>query len=746
MQRIAACIAATAAFAQAAEWYEEMEIGPAWSNTFEDTFDGAKRVAALKGILLDLGDGHKALFDTETVRLVTAYEGGFNWGGTPWTGAHGQLMGLQNDSHLFNTAAGPGWADDSGSFDDKREIEGFGNLAHAKFNGYYRHADRIVLDYSVHGTRILETISREGDTITRSLHIAGNRTADLTLRVADESGKFNVGAGRTSAKSDADLGVVVEGAELAADRKHAGRLLARIPKGGDEVVVQIALNRGGEPQPAGAPDFEALTAGGDPLYPEILETSGTQGDDEEAAYVTDTITIPNDNPWKSNLRFGGFDFIDEDSAALSTWNGDVWVVKGLKGDLSQLKWQRIASGLFEPLGVKIVDGVIHVNGRDQITQLIDLNGDGETDHFKVFNRDVLISPNFHEFAFDLQTDSDGNFYFSKASPVRGGGRGFDRILPHHGIIAKIPPDGDGFEVVATGLRAPGGIGVGPNGELTTGENEGTWQPCCKINFMRPADAPVFFGTEDARHDLKRAPYTEPLCYLPMDVDNSGASQVWVPEGSGFGLRAGELLHLSYGTSSVFRVLPVARGEKLQGGVTKLPINLQSSAMRARFHDDGSLFVVGFRGWQTNAASECAFHRIRHNEDVTVPVPEQLEYTSSGVKLTFPMALDEELATDPASYSAQRWDYVRGPQYGSGEFSVDKPDRDLRKQALERETKEHQVRDDIEIGDITLSDDKKTVEVTLKGMKPSMSLKVAYDLEDEDGNIIEGNVHATVYGD
>jgi hypothetical protein len=378
--------------------------------------------------------------------------------------------------------------------------------------------------------------------------------------------------------------------------------------------------------------------------------------------------------------------------------------------------------------------------------LIDLNGDGETDHFKVFNRDVVISPNFHEFAFDLQTDNDGNFYFSKAAPVRGGGRGFDRILPHHGIVAKIPPDGQGFEVIATGLRAPGGVGVGPNGEITTGENEGTWQPCCKINFMR-AGKPKFFGTEDARHQLTGEPYTEPLCYLPMDVDNSGASQVWVPEGAEFGLNPGELLHLSYGQSAVFRVLPVDRGGAgLQGGVTRLPIRLQSSAMRARFHPDGSMYVVGFRGWQTNAATECAFQRVRHNKDVSVPVPEKLEYTSSGVKLTFPVALDKELAADPTSYSAQRWDYVRGPQYGSGEFSVDKPDEEARKAALERESKDHQNRDNVQIEEAIVSEDGKTVELKLAGMKPSMQLKVAYDLEDQDGAVLQGDVHATVFKD
>ncbi len=740
MKPLAACFVASAAFVHAAQWYEEMQIGPAWSNTFQDQFQGEGRTAALKGVLLDLGDDYKALFDTETVRLVTVYKGGLEWGGTPWTGAHGKLVTLQNESSLLSTAALAGWADASGSFNDKRSIPGYGNLEHAKFNGYFRHGSRIVLDYSVHGVRILETISREGDTITRSLKV-GERPKDLVLALADESGNFQVGG--AAAKSANGLGVKTSGgAQLAADPSSASRLLAKLPKGG-AAVFQFAFVRDAEPQIADAPDFDALTSGGDPLYPEILETRGSVSQDKDAPYATDQVTLPLDNPWKANLRFGGFDFIDEDSAALSSWNGDVWVVRGLKGDWSSLKWQRIASGLFETLGVKVVDGIIHVNGRDQITQLIDLNGDGETDHFKVFNRDVIISSNFHEFAFDLQTDSDGNFYFSKAAPVRGGGRGFDRILPHNGIVAKISPDGRKFEVMATGLRAPGGVGIGPNGEITTGENEGTWQPVCKINFSRGKE-PLFFGTEDTRHDLTGAPYTQPLIYLPMAVDNSGGSQVWVPEHANFGLNTNELLHLSYGQSSIYRVLPVPRADGLlQGGVAKLPVNLQSSAMRARFHEDGSLYVLGFRGWQTNAATECAFQRVRYNEGTVLPLPEKLEYTPTGVRLHFATALDSELAEDPSSYSAQRWNYVRGPQYGSGEFSVDERDKDAEAEALVKESQGHRKRDDAAVKSAKLLAGGKAVELVIEGMKPAMTLKVTYDLESDEGQILQGEIHGSV---
>jgi hypothetical protein len=157
-----------------------------------------------------------------------------------------------------------------------------------------------------------------------------------------------------------------------------------------------------------------------------------------------------------------------------------------------------------------------------------------------------------------------------------------------------------------------------------------------------------------------------------------------------------------------------------------------------------MYVLGFRGWQTNAASPAAFQRIRYNERAGLKVPEKLEYTPKGVKLTYPVTLDKELAEDPTSYGAQRWNYVRGPQYGSGEFSVDQPDAAAMEKALLGESKKQKTRDTAKVLSAKLSGDKKTVELEIAGMKPSMSLKVSYDLEDEDGNVMIGNIHATIH--
>jgi hypothetical protein len=739
------------ASAQAAQWYEEMQFGPAWSNTFEDTFQGQKRTGALKGILVDLGERkHHALFDTETLRWSSAYEGFVQWGATPWTGAHGQLISLKNEKAVFSTASVSGYADAKGSFEDARPLKGFGNLPadHGRYLGYYKNGQLVVVESEVLGARILEAVTQSDGSIVRHWQI-GPRKQDLLVLLADEAGAVTAGTDGGSAESADGLKVALatdgEGLALQTATDAKGRLLLKIPAGDSALRVQVAFARGSAAKTADLVDLKALTKGGKPQYEETLTSAGTTGTPEEgSSWAVDQISLPANNPWKSNLRFGGFDFLDENTAVLSTWNGDVWTVSGFQKDIKQLTWKRIASGLFETLGLKCVDGKIYVHGRDGITQLIDHNGDGEIDQFAAFNRDVMITKNFHEFAFDLQTDKAGNFYFCKASPVRGGGRGFDQIIPHHGIVAKISPDGKKFEVVATGLRAPGGLGVGPNGEITTGENEGTWQPCCKINYFTPAQAPAFLGTEPSRHELgKDLTYHEPLCYLPMDVDNSGGSQVWVPDGVDFGLKSGELIHLSYGQSTLYRVLPSAAGDVMQGGVTKIPAKLQSSAMRARFHKDGSLFVLGFRGWQTNAPTECAFQRVRYVKDAPILIPQSQQITAKGVTLQFAVELDEELATDVTSYAVERWKYIRCEQYGSGEFSVDKPDAQAEENALKAESKNHRVHDKVEVLSAKLTKDGKGVEIEIKDMKPTMQLKVSYDLESTDGDVLIGNTVSTV---
>src|SRR6185295_3644043 len=226
-----------------------------------------------------------------------------------------------------------------------------------------------------------------------------------------------------------------------------------------------------------------------------------------------------------------------------------------------------------------------------------------------FNDDFILSYHFHEFMMDLQTDAEGNFYFAKGGTPGVGGPNFDVVTPHNGCFFKLSKDGAKLDIVARGLRAPNGIGVGPNGELTSGDNEGSWVPICPINEIKPGGfvGVVPEGWPDKPPPEKRDP---PICWLPFHMDNSAGAQVWVTSDK-WGPFKGEMLHLSYGMSSLFHVMTERVNGVLQGGVARFPLQFATGINRARFNaKDGQLYLTGLKGWQTTAARDGAFQRVR----------------------------------------------------------------------------------------------------------------------------------------
>ena len=122
--------------------------------------------------------------------------------------------------------------------------------------------------------------------------------------------------------------------------------------------------------------------GGPPQWPQVMKTKGELG--TTAPFAVDTLTLPHDNPWNALLYCGGHDFLPDGSIVVCTMQGDIWRVAGVDDELANLRWRRIAAGLHQPLGLLVVDGTIHVLGRDQITRLHDTNDDGEIDRYECF--------------------------------------------------------------------------------------------------------------------------------------------------------------------------------------------------------------------------------------------------------------------------------------------------------------------------------------------------------------------------
>jgi hypothetical protein len=468
-------------------------------------------------------------------------------------------------------------------------------------------------------------------------------------------------------------------------------------------------------------DLTALIKGGPTRWNETIVTQGKLGQ-AEGPFAKDEITLPRDNPWKSWIRPGGFDFFaDGKRAAVGTWSGDVWIVDGIGGDLNELRWRRIATGLFQPLGIRIVDDVIHVGCRDQITRLHDLNGDGEIDFYENFNNDHQVTEHFHEFAMDLQTDAGGNFYYAKSAR-----HAKTPLVPHHGTLIKVSADGQKSEIVCNGFRAANGVGIGPQGELATSDQEGHWTPANRINLVKPGG---FYGNMWSYHvGDEPTDYVPPVVWLPKNVDRSPAAQLWAPQDT-WGPLAGKLIHTSYGTGWLWHVMYDYVDGVPQGAVVRLPVQFPTGIMRGRFHPKtGDLYACGLVGWSSSQPIDGGFYRVRMT-DAPLRLPVATRVVEDGIKLTFSDPLDPESAADYENWAVEQWNYQWTGNYGSAHYSVSNPRR--------------KGQDEVEVLDVSLSDDGKTVFLELEDLQPVMQMKIAYNIKAADGTELENSVWLTI---
>lgn len=707
--------------------YLRMDFGPVLNWTLEAESNNI----AYKGIAVRLDPGVGGiskgrtwmLYDHDTLRVAAGWTGDHfvDWKGIAFDGSHQTHTSIVGDKAFVNPP-GPGWANPiTGSFADSRlrgrDHRPYGPLPldWAHFRGTYLHGDQVVLAYSVGDAEILEEPGYETNrgtlAFSRTLNV-GRSSRDLLLRLCP---------------SNCPCAIV--GASAAWMVASDGSILVKIPAAATPINLKLLIGHQREPpddsaikalaeQSAAAADLIPLTHGGPARWSLVLSTHGQLGD-TNGPFAVDTITYPGDeqNPWQTWMRLGGFDFFQEGHrAAVCTWNGDVWLVSGVDGDLSDLKWQRIASGLFQPLGLKIVKDTIYVACRDQICRLHDLNGDGEVDFYENFNNDHQVTEHFHEFAMGLQTDREGNFYYAK-----GGRHGLPAIVPQHGTLLKVSRDGFKTEIVATGFRAPNGVCVNDDGTFFVTDQEGHWTPKNRIDWVRPGRFYGYMWAYDHPESSDDSAMEPSMVWITNDMDRSPAEIVRVPEGC-WGPFQGSLLNVSYGMGRIFLVPNEEVNGQRQGGVVQLPIpDFPTGVMRGRFHPrDGQLYICGLVGWASNQQQDGGFFRVRYTGKPAY-LPVQLRARKGYIELCFSDALDRAAAADPASYKIKVWSLKRTENYGSNHYN------------------EHSVA----VVAARLAQDGKTVRLDIPNLAPTWGMEIQCDLRAPDGTRVQRTIHNSI---
>lgn len=764
--------AANSATGAAGEPWREMDYGPFLTASID--VPGPRTNIAYKGIAVNLGRAvgstrnEAIVFDTDLLRYAAGWTGGFvALKGVVFDGEHWAYPRIDGPE-VFHNPPEPGWAGEGGFHDPRPQPFGPLPRSWARWKGLHVHGSTVVFRYEVGDTLVLEQPGLEprGDltAFARTLNLGESRRRH-SIQVLQEPGRRGgfrrLGGGgnaerpRDSAPAAAHLAVwtLPDGVVDRADGSSpAGPgVLAVGLRGGppgaawsmtDQGDLRLDLPAGpatrlkmmiwrGRPeelpefenlvrQSVAPEDLEPLTRGGPRHWRDTLVTRGRRSPETSGPYAVDELTAPEDNPWRSWMRFGAMDFFaDGRAAAVSTWNGDVWIVSGIDETLERLEWQRVATGLFQPLGLKIVDEIIHVLGRDQITRLRDTNGDGETDFYENFNNDGLVSEHFHEFATDLKLGPDGDFYYLKCAR-----HALPALHAHHGTLLRVSRDGSRLEVVARGFRAVNGLGMGPAGEFTTIDNQGHWMPANRLNWVKPGG---WYGNQWAWNPEGRDHYDEPLCWMHNAVDRSGGTQLWIP-GDGWGPLKGELITISYGMGHLFLVLKETAGDLVQGAVTRLPLDFETGVMRGVFHPvDQQLYLCGLYGWAGNKTRAGGLYRVRHTGR-PLNLARELHVARDGLLLGYTDPLDPSTATDPGNFEVKAWNYRWSAQYGSPDFRSDGTEG----------------RDTWRVTSATLSADGRTVFLEIPEIRRTMQWHLEYRLSAADGSPLRNFVHGTIH--
>ena len=388
-------------------------------------------------------------------------------------------------------------------------------------------------------------------------------------------------------------------------------------------------------------------------------------------------------------RVGGLAFLPDGRLLVTTWDiiGGVYLLTGVTtGDTNKITVKRIASGLGEPLGITTVGNEIYVLQKQELTQLIDLDGDEIIDEYRTICNSYGVSGDFHEFAYGL-VYKDGYFYVSLGMAMRLMSN--EKQKPDRGRTIRISRDGS-YEWINYGLRQPNGIGIGVDNELFECENQGEWIPGNKLIHVRKGDYNGMpWGLADPS---SQPPITPPAIWLPEnEIANSPTEPVLIQDGP----YKGQMLHGDVTYGGIQRDFLEKINGAYQGAVFQFTQGLEAGVNRLRWGPDGALYVggIGMVGGWSWKEHQFGLQRLKHNGKSTFEMlavrakPHGFE-----IELTEPVLKGKELHAN--DFFIQQWWYLPTPAYGG-------PKKDL---------------ETMKITKLVLSEDRKKIYLEIPNLK------------------------------
>ena len=429
----------------------------------------------------------------------------------------------------------------------------------------------------------------------------------------------------------------------------------------------------------------------------LVESGSRPGLGKKLTRVHPGYRITNIRPGGMEMPVGGLGMLPDGRLAVARFdaqvlraakpteapNGELWLISNpTSDDPSKIKGEKIAEGLFEPSGLKVLGEDIYVSQRHEISKF------SFSKQNKKWNKKAVSkgweTNDFHQISAGLPwqpgptKNHPGFFYMS-----RGAGLGRGQNPPDHGAVYRIdlskPADGN-YEVLSGGHRTPNGLGLNTAGECFVIDNQGGWTPSNEINhiqkgkfygFYQHHNPPKAYGSPfqpNEQHGVKGV--TPPAIHLPQnEIGNSPTELLLFPKGHRF---EGQMAMGDMRYGGLNRVFLEEVDGVWQGCAMRFTQGLEAGPNRIFFGPDGSLYVGGIGGrhagtwfWvnpKTLKPTYGGLERLTPSGEEVFEV-DHMKATKDGFILTFTKPVAKEWLEHPEHYQMVQWTYLPTGRYG-----------------------------------------------------------------------------------
>ncbi len=346
-------------------------------------------------------------------------------------------------------------------------------------------------------------------------------------------------------------------------------------------------------------------------------------------------------------------------------------------DPTQITRTRIASDLYEPTGLCVVEGVLYVANRRGVERLLDTDDDGFFETHQIIGQG-WEAWNYHQFAFGL-LHRDAKLYTALSTAMAPPGwEGMKENAgpngPMRGGIVEIDIETGDTRMIIGGVRTPNGLGFTADGAMIYLDNQGTWMPCNQLSEIIPGR---FYGHynwtsfvpklaqrfPNGGHPsmLSDRPRTPAAVLMPQnEVSNSPTQPLLIESGP----YAGQLLVGELTAGGVRRVMLERVNGQLQGALFRFTQGLESGVNRMAWGPDGSLYIggIGAGGNWSWRGTQFGLQRLTPNGQSVFEM-HSVHATPDGFRVTFTKPVARDWLADPDNYAVSSWTYEPTGAYG-----------------------------------------------------------------------------------